>query len=287
VSDTEIPVAPTLRGGAPAPVRGSGAVVLLKSVLAHRSLVLELARREITDVHAGQAGGALWAVVHPIVLFVVYTFLFTTVFKVRIGDRGPSDYMVYLFAGLAPWLMTQDVLSRATGIMFANATIVTKVMFPTEALVAKSIVAALKVQGVLLITVIIYVIVTREEVPWTMVLLPLLLIFHVMLLWGLALLFGVMAPYFRDLSEFMRIFLVVNIYLIPVMYVPAMVPEALRFVLMVNPFSHLIWCYQDLIYFQAIAHPASWAVMAFIALGALFVGSYVFIRLRGHLASVV
>ena len=70
---------------APAAVhrRGTGIVELLRSVLTHRNLVRELARREITDVHAGQAGGALWVVVHPIVMFAVYGFLFTTVFKIR------------------------------------------------------------------------------------------------------------------------------------------------------------------------------------------------------------
>ena len=287
MSEIELPAAPSLRRGLPERARGSGIFVLLRSVLAHRALVRELARREMTDVHAGQAGGALWVIIHPIVLFAVYAFLFTTVFKVRIGDRGSSDYMVYLFAGLAPWLMTQDVLSRATGIMFANSTIVKKVMFPVEALVAKTIFAALKVQGVLFVVVLAYVIIVREEVLWTMSLLPVLFFLHVMLLWGLALFFSVMAPYFRDLSEFMRIFLVINIYLIPVMYVPNMVPEALRFVLAVNPFSHLIWCYQDLIYFQSIAHPASWGVVAFISCAAMLLGSYVFIRLRSHLASVV
>jgi lipopolysaccharide transport system permease protein len=287
MSRTEIPAPSVLRRGMPVSALGSGVVVLLRSVLTQRSLVSELARREMTDIHAGQAGGALWVVVHPVVLFGVYAFLFTTVFQVRIGDRGPSDYMVYLFAGLAPWLMTQDVLSRATGIMFANSTIVKKVLFPTEALVAKSILAALKVQGVLLVTVVAYVVIVREGVAWTMALLPFLFFLHVILLWGLALFLSVMTPYFRDLSEFMRIFLVINIYLIPVMYVPNMVPEALRFILTVNPFSHLVWCYQDVIYFQSIVHPASWGIVTFISCGALLLGSYVFIRLRGHLASVV
>src|SRR5262249_35107604 len=251
MSETGTPAIHSFRRWVSERVRGSGVFVLLGSVLAHRRLVKELARREMTDAHAGQAAGAVWLVVHPVVLFAVYALLFTTVFKVRIGDRGPSDYMVYLFAGLAPWLLTQDVLSRATGIMFANSTIVKKVMFPIEALVAKSILAALKVQGILLLTVVPYVIIEREEVPRTLALLPLLFFLHVMLLWGLALFLSVVTPYFRDMSEFIRIFLVINIYLIPVMYIPNMVPEELRFALTVNPFSHLIWCYQDLIYFQS------------------------------------
>ncbi len=268
-------------------LRGTGIVVLLRSVLTHHKLVRELARREITDVHAGQAGGALWVVVHPIVMFAVYAFLFTSVFKVRIGDSGPSAYLIYLFAGLAPWLMTQDVLSRASGIMFANSTIVKKVMFPAEALVAKSLLAAFKVQSVLLLIVLVYVVVARDHLPWTLALLPILYAMHVVLLWGLALFLSAMAPYFRDISELIRVFLTVSIYLIPVMYVPEMVPEALQFTLPLNPFSHLIWCYQDVFYFGGIDHPVSWAIMATMSGGALLVGSYVFVRLRNHLASVV
>ncbi len=274
---------------APAAVhrRGTGIFALLRSVLTHRNLVRELARREITDVHAGQAGGAIWVVVHPIVMFAVYGFLFTTVFKIRIGDSGPSGYLIYLFAGLAPWLMTQDVLSRATGIMFANSTIVKKVMFPVEALVAKSLLASFKVQSILLLIVLIYVMAARDGVPWTLGLLPILYAMHVVLLWGLALFLSSMSPYFRDLSEFVRVFLTVSIYLIPVMYVPEMVPEGLRSALPFNPFSHLIWCYQDVFYFGGIDHPASWVIMAAMSGGALLVGSYVFVRLRSHLASVV
>lgn len=273
--------------GVPERVHGTGVVTILKSILKQRSLISELARREVTDVHAGQMAGAIWVVVHPIMMFAVYAFLFTAVFKVRIGDRGPSDYMVYLFAGLAPWLMTQDLLSRATNVMIMNATIVKKVMFPTEALVAKSFLASVKVQSILMAIVAVYTIIARGHIPLSFALLPALLIMHMLLVWGLVLFLSVVTPYFRDLSEFVRIFLLINIYLIPVMYLPNMVPEGIRFVLSVNPFSHLVWCYQDIFYFDAISHPTSWVVLFILSCVSVVSGSYVFVRLRNHLASVV
>lgn len=282
-SRTMIPVRRDLQEG----TRGTGVVALLRSVWNQRTLVNELARREITDVHAGQAGGVIWVVVHPLMYFVVFAFLFTTVFKVRIGENGPTDYMVYLFAGLAPWLMTQDVLSRSTGIMAANATIVKKVMFPTEALVAKSLLASIKVQSVLLGVVILYTVWQRSAVPASFLLLPFAVVMHLALVWGLALLLSVITPYFRDLSEFVRVFILINIYLVPIMYLPNMVPEAIRFALSVNPFSHLVWMYQDIFYFNGMRHPVSWAVMAAFSAGSLLAGSYVFVRLRHHLASVI
>ncbi len=287
MSETPMTAPLAARLGIAERIRGSAVVVLLRSVLGHHRLVSELARREITDVHVGQAGGALWVVVHPIVMFVIYAFLFTVVFRMRIGEGGPSDYLVYLLAGLAPWLMTQDVLSRATGIMFANSTIVKKVMFPVEALVAKSLLASIKVQSVLLIATIACSLIVGNGVAFTIILLPVLYFIHVMLLWGLALFLSAMAPYFRDLSEFIRVFLMANIYLIPVMYVPSMVPEGLRVALYANPFSQLVFCYQDVLYYGTIEHPLSWAVMVAMAGSALLLGSYVFIRLRAHLASVV
>jgi lipopolysaccharide transport system permease protein len=288
MSDVQAQLAPpSFRGELTTQIRGTGVVSLARSVLRQRPLILELARREMTDVHAGQAGGPIWIVVHPLMMFAVYAFLFTVVFKVRIGGRGPDDYTVYLFAGLAPWLLTQDVLSRATTIMIANSTIVKKVMFPTEALVAKSIMASLKVQGILLLVVIVYTAWVRHSIPASYMLLPVLVAMHLMLIWGLALFLAVITPYFRDVSEFVRVFLLMNVYLIPVMYLPDMVPEAIRFVLVVNPFSHLIWCYQDVFYFNTIAHPLSWGVLAVLACGATISGSYAFIRLRHHLPSVL
>lgn len=279
-------VSPVRRGVAPRE-RGFGVLRLIRSIVRHRTLVFEMARREMTDMHAGQTAGVVWLVIHPLLIFTVYAFLFTVVLKVRIGDRGPSDYLVYLFSGLAPWLLTQDALSRSANVMITNVSIVKKVMFPVEVLVAKTLTSSLTVQFILFFAVVLYIVAAREAVPMTFLLFPVLFFFHLMLLWGLSLLLGAMTPYFRDIPELVRVFVTVNIFLMPVMYLPDMVPSALRFVLAMNPFSSLIWCYQDVLYFETIAHPGAWFVLAFFSLGALVAGSFVFVRLRHHFASVL
>jgi lipopolysaccharide transport system permease protein len=274
------------RGGAPRE-RGLGVLRLIRSIARQRALVLEMARRELTDMHAGQAAGIVWVAVHPLLLFAVYAFLFTAVFRVRIADRGPSDYLIYLFAGLTPWLLTQDVMTRATHVMTSNISIVKKVMFPVEVLVAKTLTASLAVQLVLLCSVLLYIVGARVALPLTFLLLPVLFLIHLTFLWGLSLLLASMTPYFRDVHELVRVFVTVNIYLMPVMYLPDMVPEALRFTLGMNPFSSLIWCYQDVLYFGTIAHPGAWLMLTFLAMATLAAGSYIFVRLRHHFASVL
>lgn len=280
-------LATSVRRRGTADERGSGMWSLLRSLWRNRRMVAELARREMTDFHAGQMAGATWLLLHPLVMFTVYATLFTIVFKVRIAAHGPSDYLVYLFSGLAPWLITQDAMMRATNVMISNASIVKKVMMPLEVLVAKALAASMSVQSILLVLTVVYSVIERGHVPMIMLLLPVLLLMHVALIWGLALLLAAFTPYFRDLSEVVRVFITVNIYLLPIMYSPTMVPARLRGLLALNPFSHLIWCYQDVIYFDSVAHPWSWAITAALATVSVLAGSYVFSRLRHHLPSVI
>jgi lipopolysaccharide transport system permease protein len=266
---------------------GPGVIRLIRSVLQHRSLIVELARRELTDPHAAQFGGFFWLIIHPLMMFLVYVFLFTLVFKVRIGQSGPEDYVVYLCAGLAAWFITQDALLRAAAVMMSNSTIVKKVMIPLEVLVAKTMLASLFAQGLLLILVVIASVWIKGASPIMALLLAALIPIHLLLLWGLALFLSVVTPYMRDILEILRVLFTVNMYIMPIMYIPEMVPPLLRPLLTANPFSHLIWCYQDALYFQSVAHPNSWLITASFAVIAACGGSYVFVRLRHNLSSVL
>src|SRR5262249_43594782 len=116
----------------------------------HRGLCLELVRRDLGSQFAGQAIGRLWIVAHPLIMFGVYIFLFTVVLRVRIAASldMPRDYATYILAGLAPWLATQLVLSRAPTALAAQANLVKQVVFPIEVLPVGIVVAA----GVPLVT---------------------------------------------------------------------------------------------------------------------------------------
>jgi lipopolysaccharide transport system permease protein len=276
-----------VRRSAVAGERGTGVRVLLASVLRRRALVWEMSRRELADMHAGQVAGVIWLVVHPLLLFVVYAFLFSVVFSVRIGDRGPADYLIYLFSGLAPWLLTQEVMSRASNAILGSSTIVKKVSFPPEVLVAKTVLSSLVVQCALFGCVLVYIAFFRNNFIFIIAFLPVVFLMHVILLWGMSLLIAAIVPYFKDVKEIVRVFLSINIYLMPVVYAPGMVPDSLRFVLSLNPFSYLIWCYQDVLYSNAIDHPIAWVILALFSVVTMAAGSYVFVRLRHHFSSVL
>ncbi|MDQ7824721.1 MAG: ABC transporter permease [Candidatus Eremiobacteraeota bacterium] len=248
----------------------------------HRQLTFEMARREVTERYLGQVFGAFWVFAHPLVLMGVYIFIFAFVFKVKIGGTYdlPLNYTIYLLSGLIPWLGVQESMSKGTTAITANANLVKQVVFPIEILPVKGVIASLFTQVVFLVFLIGYVLISYRLLPWTYALLPLLLFFQALGMIGINYFLSSISPYFRDLKDFVQVFVVIGVYLVPAFYLPEFVPELFRPLLYLNPFSYLIWCYQDVLYFGRIDHSFAWVVFPFLALLSFYGGYRVFRKLK-------
>ncbi len=253
--------------------RSTNLLSLSAVIMRNWPLTWMMAKREITDRHVAHMLGMVWAVGHPVLLMLVYIFVFGFVFKTRIAGAVelPVDYTVYLLSGLIPWLAINDCMNKSCAVLTGNANLVKQVVFPLEILPVKGILATLFPQMICLTLLTIYMLCISQTLPWTFGLLPVVLLLQILLMCALGFLLGAISPFFRDIKEIVQVFSVIGVYLIPVVYAPDMVPNALRPLLYLNPFSHLIWCYQDVCYFGTIEHPWSWLLLAAISVfGCLF-----------------
>jgi lipopolysaccharide transport system permease protein len=118
---------------------------LFGNLVKHRRLLLEMARRDVSDRYAGQVLGTVWAIIHPVVTIAVFIFMFGVVFRTKV-DTGldiPGDHTLYIMSGLVPWLVTADVLGRSSAIVSSQASLVKQVVFPVEVLPVKMVLATL------------------------------------------------------------------------------------------------------------------------------------------------
>lgn len=248
----------------------------------HRHLTWEMTKREISDRYAGQVLGIFWAVGHPLVLMAIYVFIFAYVFKMKIGGTRelPLDYTTYLLSGLIPWMSFQEAMGKSTTVIVGNANLVKQVVFPIEILPVKGVFASLATQVISTIILIGYLLFTYRSLPLTYSLLPVLFFFQTLAMIGVSYIFSALGTYFRDLKDFVQVFCVAGIYLMPVFYLPSQVPEVFRPLLYLNPFSYLAWCYQDACYFGRFENPWAWAIFLTGSLAIFYVGYRIFRKLK-------
>jgi lipopolysaccharide transport system permease protein len=238
-------------------------------------LIYELTRREISDRYAGQVFGLFWTIGHPLMVTLIYIFIFGFVFRARMGGTldMPLDYTSYLLAGIIPWLMFQEVMGKSSMVIVSNANVVKQVIFPIEVLPIKIVLASLVTESVFLLLMSAYSLIISHGILWTYTFLPVLVFFQTIALIGVSYLFSSVGVYFRDLKDFVQVFLSVAVFIMPVLYLPESIPSVIRPILYLNPLSYIVWCYQDALYFGSFLHPWAWVI---------FIGGSVFIFIYGY-----
>jgi len=248
----------------------------------HRDLTLEMTKRDISDRYAGQAFGLLWALGHPVFMIGLYVFVFSFVFKTKIGGTFelPLDYTTYMLSGLVAWIGFQESMAKSCTAITSNASLVKQVVFPLEILPVKGVVSALFQQIILIVLLLVYVLISQGIAPWTYLLLPVLFVLQMMAMIGVAYLLSAIGTYFRDIKDIAQLLTTAGVYLLPVFYLPTWVPPIFKPFLYINPFSSLIWCYQDVLYFGRIEHPWAWGVNAVASFGIFVIGYRIFRKLK-------
>jgi lipopolysaccharide transport system permease protein len=244
-----------------------------------RVLIMAMAKRDVSSRYAGQLLGTFWAVGHPLFQMAVMVFVFGVVFRQKIGGTYdmPLDYTVYILSGLAAWLSLAPVLASSATSVTSNTNLIKQFTFDARVLPAKEIIIGSIVWAVSVGIVMLYTLAVYHWVPWTYVLIPVLTIIHFMTALGLAWVLAALSVFLRDIKDMVTLANTAMLYLLPVVYLPTWTPELFRPVIYANPFSYLIWVYQDVFYFGRIEHPWAWFVSAAFALF-LFTSGYRFFR---------
>lgn len=278
-------VTPELKAGA----RRAEVAAFVERLWRNRSLVRELTVRDLRGGHAAHSFGALWVFAQPLV--VVFTFM--VIFGVVMGSRMattaqfPGDYTSYILIGLVPWLLMQNILSRAPSVFLANANLVKQVVFPVETLPVATVLAGLATFLPALIVMVVYKLAWGGGLTALALTLPFILAAQCLLGLGITLMLSVVTPFLRDIREFVLIYITVAVYFTPAIYLPDWAPALLRPLLYLNPFSYVVWTYQDALFFGEIRHGIAWVVFAILTVLSLASGFAVFRRIRPVLGNVL
>jgi lipopolysaccharide transport system permease protein len=248
----------------------AGTVLALRdgfdSVVRNGPLILHMTVRELRDRYVGQMLGTLWAVCTPLLTMATYVFAFTFIFRQRLGIDDPGQgYTAYVLSGLVPWLAMADVLSRGPVAVSGSASLVKQIVFPAEVLPLKVTLASLP-QLLVGLAVVLVVSAMAGHLRWhAIVLLPAALLLFVLTMAGLSYVLAAIGVFVKDVKEIITFLVSIGLFLHPILYPPALTPHWLVPVFQASPASHIVWCFRDAVFKDAVVHPWSWLVASVFA----------------------
>ena len=265
---------------------GASSAELFKSLVVRRKLLLALARRDVSDEYVQHAFSSHWSIVMPLFTVAVYVFAFTVVWPTRVTapDGYQTDAIVYLLSGILPWLALNMATGRALTSVTNNSNIVKQMSFPLELLPVKTLVSPLVFFGVGLVAVVVYAgwITGGAILPFYLIGLPAVAAITLLTLLALAVGLAALQVFLRDTREFVSMFFSLGLFLRPILYLPAAIPEAVRGAVYASPFSYLIFCWQDVLFYGAFHRPWAWAVATVFAVVLYALAARLFMASKPH-----
>ena len=234
---------------------------VIPDLIRSRQLLLDLIWKDIRVRYRYAAMGFLWAVIEPLIMMIVLTFVFSFMFQIRFeglsGELDAKGSAVFILAGLIAWQFFSVGVSTATDSLIDNRTLITKVNFPREVIPIASIGVALVnliIGGALLL--ILYVLFMGTIPPATTLLIPVLLVMQGLLVVGFGLLFSCWNAQFRDVSYMVNALLLFGFYATPVIYSTGFVHDRLTErgldhlypLLFINPMAGYISAYREMLF---------------------------------------
>jgi lipopolysaccharide transport system permease protein len=208
----------------------------------HRNLIMQMTRREVVGRYRGSIMGLAWSFFNPILMLVVYTFVFSVVFKARWGTEVESQtsFAIVLFVGMIVYGLFAEIANRAPGLILSNVNYVKKVIFPLEILPVIGMGAALFHALISFCVLLAAILLINGTLAWTAIFFPLVILPLLVSTLGIAWFLASVGVFVRDVGQTIGIFTTVLMFVSPVFYPISALPENFQIWLMLNPLTFVI-----------------------------------------------
>ena len=260
----------------------------LKELYDYRQMIFSLVKKDLRGRYKGSALGFLWTFLNPLLQLVVYSIVFSTIFRNNI-----EKFYLYLFIGLLPWMFFSSSLTVGSVSVISSKDMVKKIYFPREVLpiayVTSSFVNMLLCFLVVFIVMIIGGIDPNSTFHWTALLyLPIVMIVEYVLALGFAMLASALTVYFRDLEHILGIITMAWMYATPILYDVSMIQNILvekgmgnlMHLYMLNPITPIIVAYHQILYYGQAPDLSTLLSAVVLGLFFLILGYLVFRKLQ-------
>jgi lipopolysaccharide transport system permease protein len=263
---------------------------LLRSLWRNRRLITQMTRRDVVGRYRGSVLGIAWSFFNPLLMLIIYTFVFSVVFKSRWSvnpDETKMQFAIVLFVGMIVHGFFAEVLNRAPSLILSNVNYVKKVVFPLDILPVIAMGAALFHSlislGVLMAAFVLF----NGYLNWTAIFIPFILLPLIIITLGFAWMLASLGVFLRDAGQTIGIITTVMMFIAPVFYPVTALPVELRPWIMANPITFIIEQAREVLIWGRLPDWAGLGIYTLIATAVAWAGYAWFQKTRKGFADVL
>ena len=243
---------------------------MIHDIWRYRHFIVSSVHSELATRFVRSRLGGLWMIVQPLAQVLMYALILSAVLSAKLPGMEDTRfaYAVYLLAGIAGWSLFSEVVGRSARVFIENAELMKKMVFPRICLPLIVAGTALVNHAFLFAAAFLVFVALGHPPQADLAWLPMVVLVNLGLAMGLGLVLGVFNVFVRDVGQLVDLALQYGFWFTPIVYMPQILPENIRFLLQFNPLYWVVTGYQNVLVFHAPPAPGGLALVA--ALAALF-----------------
>lgn len=259
----------------------------LRAPFVHYRLFQNFTKQDFFSQFSASAGGVLWLFLTPIVTLIIYSFVFSYIFKMRAPEEfGEINFILFLMLGYLPWFAFADAFGSAPSLLIQKAPLITKVMFPVQIIPISGTVIPYLTHVIGFALFLVYL-AFRGYLNATWILLPFIFGLQFLFTLGLVAVISAMCVFLRDLQQMIALMLTVWFFLTPIIYPISLIQsETVQRLFLLNPMHSFISAYREIVLLGTVS-PVHLMIIVPVSIISFLLGGWLFMRIKHAFGDVL
>lgn len=255
-----------------------------------RRLIFNLFKLNLKDKYTASALGGVWAIINPIIMLSIFTFIFGFVYKSKLpGADTTLAYCIWLISGYGPWLATSEALLGSSLSVVSGSGLVKNMAFKTEVLPVSVVLTAIVPLLVSMAFLSVIMLINGSHITWTALLVIPVIILQFYFLIALSFYLSSITVFIRDIGIVLPNILMMLLFLTPIFYYINTMPHIIRIASYANPFYILAEGIREPLIYHVINEKLLFSLAYVFILTSIlyFFGLRLFRRVKGYFNSAL
>ena len=255
---------------------------IFKELYNYREFLKTSIKKEFRGKYKKSFLGVLWSFLNPLFQLLIYAMVFPFILK-----NNVDNYTIFLIVALMPWNFFNMTILQSAASIVANGGIIKKVYFPREILPISATLSGLVNFFIACLIIILFCVFGGLGLSWHILLVPFIALIQFVITAGMVLGLSAINVYIQDTEYIIQFVINMLFYGTPILYPAELFPEAIRWVLYLNPFTHIVSAYRDFFMYHTLPAMSSVLYMVVMAIICFVLGMFIFRKLEKGFAEEI